>query len=119
MSRGVRGQEMLEIERLKLSRCDRVQHRSAQAVQEEPKPRPALRARGRSGALEGFGRRAQSPLGPRNSPAGHNRSFRLTPAAALGCEDARCWSRGSVRPRLYSATFAGTSERRSATLGAR
>jgi hypothetical protein len=58
MDRGVSGQEMLEIERLKLSRCDRAQHRSAQAVQEKPEPRPALRARGRAGALEGFGRRA-------------------------------------------------------------
>ena len=42
---------MLEIERLKHSRCDRAQHRSAQAVQEEPEPQPALRARGRASAI--------------------------------------------------------------------
>ena len=51
MFRRVRGQKMLKIERLELSRCARAQHRSAQAVQEEPEPQPALRARGRASAI--------------------------------------------------------------------
>jgi hypothetical protein len=80
---------MLEIERLKLSRCDRAQHRSAQAIQEEPSPDQLCGARGRAGALEGFGHRAyvrQSGLALRGPAT-------ATPPPAIGPPT---WPRGPL-----------------------